>query len=66
MAKQKKSAPAASTLAYQYAHADTPGKKAAVTRKLNQLCAVQAAAGFNPVMVAAGVKAAAKRLLNKN
>jgi len=51
-----------SGIARELVKANTPGKKAAVTRKMNQVAALAAKAGKNPVMVLAGFKAAATRI----
>lgn len=50
------------SIAEQLANADTPGKKAAVSRKMNQIAAKAKAEGKNPVMVIAGFKAAATKI----
>jgi hypothetical protein len=52
------------TIAQQLVEATTAGKKAAVTKKINQIAAEAARQGKNPKMVIAGFKAAATRLRN--
>lgn len=54
------------TIASQLAHANTPGLKAAVTKRMNAAAAKAEKEGKNPTMVLAGFKAAATRLRKRH
>ena len=53
------------TIAQQLANATTAGQKAAVTKQMRTLAALGAKNRKSPIMVIAGIRAAATRLKNK-